>query len=348
MSIEVNIKKKIGTFDLEVAFDSSDGVLGLLGASGCGKSMTLKCIAGITKPDEGKIVIDGRVLFDSKSKIDIKPQKRHVGYLFQNYALFPNMTVVQNIACGIHDVKDKNIKKEQVSEMIKKMHLDGLEDRKPYQLSGGQQQRTALARILIGSPDILLLDEPFSALDSYLRAELLTELKSTLAILKKDAILVTHSRDEAYEICHDIAVMKAGHITERGKTKELFANSTTVTGAILTGCKNIIDAKKISDTKVEIPSWGVIYDTGRKVPDDIGAIGIRAHYFDKDIDDNSYDIDIVEKIEEPFAWIVKFRYKDATKDSQLTWWRFSKSDIDIDTSIRLGIRPSDIMLLVKD
>ena len=130
--------------------------------------MTLRCIAGIIRPDKGRIVLNGRVLFDSEAKIDLPPQKRKVGYLFQNYALFDNMTVEQNIACGISSEKNRAERKKQVAAMIERMQLTGLEKNKPHQLSGGQQQRVALARILIGKPEIILLDEPFSALDSYL------------------------------------------------------------------------------------------------------------------------------------------------------------------------------------
>ena len=169
MSLEVNIEKKLDGFTLRAAFTAGNTSTVLLGASGCGKSMTLRCIAGIVKPDCGRIVLDGRVLFDSAQHIDLPPQQRGVGLLFQNYALFPNMTVEQNIRCGLKAEKDPTARRAACAEMLRAMRLEPLAKRCPAQLSGGQQQRAALARILVGKPRILMLDEPFSALDSYLR-----------------------------------------------------------------------------------------------------------------------------------------------------------------------------------
>ena len=158
MSLIVHIKKDFGSFKLEVDFKTSGEATSLLGASGSGKSLTLKCIAGILKPDEGYIELNGRVLFDSIKKINVSPQKRNVGYMFQNYALFPNMTVRQNILCGMKKYKDID-KEARLKEMINLFKLNGLEEHKPNTLSGGQQQRVALARILVSNPEILLLDE---------------------------------------------------------------------------------------------------------------------------------------------------------------------------------------------
>ena len=167
MRLSVDIHKDFGPFRLDAAFTTDSGaVTGLLGASGCGKSVTLRCIAGIETPDEGHIELDGEVLFDSAAHINLSPQRRRVGYLFQNYALFPNMTVEQNIAAG---VRDKAGRKETAERLIHAFYLEGNEHKYPRQLSGGQQQRVALARILANEPRALLLDEPFSALDSYLK-----------------------------------------------------------------------------------------------------------------------------------------------------------------------------------
>ena len=178
MSLEVNIEKKLDGFTLRAAFTAGNTSTALLGASGCGKSMTLRCIAGILKPDRGRIVLDGRVLFDSAQHIDLPPQQRGVGLLFQNYALFPNMTVEQNIRCGLKAEKDPAARRAACAEMLRAMRLETLAKRYPAQLSGGQQQRAALARILVGKPRILMLDEPFSALDSYLREAVESEVDS--------------------------------------------------------------------------------------------------------------------------------------------------------------------------
>ena len=147
MSLEVNVTKRFDGFTLHAAFTAGDTATALLGASGCGKSMTLRCIAGIVRPDEGRIVLDGRVLFDSAQGIDLPPQQRNVGLLFQNYALFPNMTVEQNILCGIRS-GDKAEKRHVLAEKIRMFRLEGLEKKHPAQLSGGEQQRVAIARAL--------------------------------------------------------------------------------------------------------------------------------------------------------------------------------------------------------
>ena len=181
MSLEVHIEKKLNGFTLRSDFTAGNTATAILGGSGCGKSMTLRCIAGIVKPDKGRIVLDGRVLFDSGQHIDLPPQQRGVGLLFQNYALFPNMTVEQNILCGLKAEKDKAARKARCAGMLRALRLEELASRRPAELSGGQQQRTALARILVGKPKILMLDEPFSALDSYLREEVEGEVGSLLA-----------------------------------------------------------------------------------------------------------------------------------------------------------------------
>ena len=194
MSLEVHIEKKLNCFTLRSDFTAGNTATAILGASGCGKSMTLRCIAGIVKPDKGRIVLDRRVLFDSEQHIDLPPQQRGVGLLFQNYALFPNMTVEQNILCGLKAERDKAARKARCAGMLRALRLEELASRRPAELSGGQQQRTALARILVGKPKILMLDEPFSALDSYLREEVEGEVGSLLAGFDGTALLAPRKR----------------------------------------------------------------------------------------------------------------------------------------------------------
>ena len=178
MSIFVDIEKHFQGFTFKAKFEVQNEVISLLGASGCGKSMILKCIAGIVKPDKGKIILDDVTLFDSEKKINLSTQKRRVGLLFQNYALFPNMTVLQNIKAG--SLRDKKKDDSEIERVIEKFGLSDLKSRFPHQLSGGQQQRVALARILVSAPNILMLDEPFSALDTHLRFTLEKELKKVI------------------------------------------------------------------------------------------------------------------------------------------------------------------------
>ena len=347
MSLEVKLKKQLGNFLLDVDFSVPDGsATGLLGASGCGKSVTLRCIAGIIRPDEGRIVLNGRTLFDSERRINLAPQKRCVGYLFQNYALFPNMNVEQNIACGLAKERSSAVRKKAVSDMIAKMQLEGLEKHKPFQLSGGQQQRTALARILVGNPEILLLDEPFSALDSYLKDRLAAELKKLLKSFGRDTIMVTHSRDEAYELCETLAILERGRLIGMGDTKRMFQDPGTRSGAVLTGCKNIVTAEKAGDHLVRIPEWGIEMTAAQPVKDELCAIGIRAHFFEPEAEHNVFPIDVVETIEEPFEWTVKFRYEGQAEGSMPVWWRIPKSEGGTCTAPqRLGIRPENILLL---
>ena len=208
--LEVQIYKKLAEFDLDVSFQVNDNILGLMGASGSGKSMTLKCIAGIETPDQGRIVLNDRVLFDSEKKINVPIQKRNVGYMFQSYALFPNMNVYENISVGLRarKVKDVDI---VVQKVMQQFRIFELASRYPKQLSGGQRQRVALARLMAYEPDVLLLDEPFSALDEDLKKDLLQELKSELQI-SKPVVFVSHNKEEVNELCDFKYKIKLGEI----------------------------------------------------------------------------------------------------------------------------------------
>ena len=276
MSISVNIKKRLQGFTLDVQFAHTGSRLGILGASGCGKSMTLRCIAGIEDPDEGRIAINDTIVFDSSIKKNIKPQQRNVGYLFQNYALFPNMNVEKNIGIGI---REKKKRADIVADMIRKFRLEGLEKRMPSQLSGGQQQRVALARIMAYEPDVIMLDEPFSAMDSYLRDVLQQQLLETLEDYTGDVILVTHNRDEVYKICDTTMVMDQGGSEVLADTMELFANPKYCNAAKLTGCKNISPIRRVDAYHVEALDWQVTLETKEEVKEDIRYVGIRAHDF---------------------------------------------------------------------
>ena len=199
MALQAKIKKKFSGFTLDVEFETKEGCMGILGASGCGKSMTLKCIAGIEKPDSGRIVLNGRVLFDSEKKINLPVQKRNVGYLFQNYALFPTMTVEQNLMVVMEGKKEE--KRAKIKEQLERFELSGLEKRYPSQLSGGQQQRVALARMLLHQLEKILLDETFNQLDGFLKDTLQLEMLELIEEYQKDVLMVSHSRDEIYRFC---------------------------------------------------------------------------------------------------------------------------------------------------
>ena len=277
MSLSVDIKKKFPNFTLDMHFSLSGRRVGILGASGCGKSMTLRSIAGIFQPDEGRIVLGDRVLYDSARRVDLKPQVRNIGYLFQNYALFPNMTVRENIMAGLSG--SKNAKMARANEMIAKFGLSSLEDRLPGQLSGGQQQRCALARIMAYRPDVILLDEPFSALDWYLRDRMQRELYDMLKDYEGMVIMVSHDRDEIYRFSEELLIVDAGHVIRHGATREVFSNPGTRSAAVLTGCKNFSRAERIDDHHVRATDWGITVETERVLPEGIRDLGFRAHQF---------------------------------------------------------------------
>lgn len=277
MAINVQIKKKLGSFRLDIRFQSDSKRIGILGASGCGKSMTLKSIAGIETPDEGRIEVEGRTLFDRESKVNLKPQKRNVGYLFQNYALFPTMNVEKNIAAGLKGSRQENDRR--VREMIGKFQLEGLEKRLPGQLSGGQQQRVALARIMAYEPDVILLDEPFSALDMYLKDQLQQELIRMLEDYEGTVIMVSHNRDEVYRFSEELLIIDQGHIAASGETKELFQNPVSKEAARLTGCKNFSRARRIDGHTLDAQDWGITLHIKGEIPDYTEWVGYRAHDF---------------------------------------------------------------------
>ena len=345
MSLQVDIERELGHFVLRSKFESDGGVTGLLGASGCGKSFTLKCIAGIEKPDRGRIVLNGVTLFDSQRHINLKPQDRHVGYLFQNYALFPNMTVRQNILCGLHAQRNGAERRAACDEIIRLFQLEELVHHKPHQLSGGQQQRVALARIMVSRPKLLMLDEPFSALDSHLRMRLQLELLKTLGDFSGDVLMVTHSRDEAYHMCDRIAIMDRGLLYQPRDTKRLFADPQSRVAAVLTGCKNMAPAKKTGEHELFVPEWGIRLETELPLRDDLNGVAIRAHYFNPKETRNAFPVRFEEDMEEPFEWVVRFRYEGQTENSENVWWRLPKEKWAGHMPLQLGIAPVNVLPL---
>ena len=276
MSLVVDIRKRLGPFRLDVAFEAPGGsVTGVLGASGCGKSVTLQCIAGIQRPDEGYIALDGRVLFDSSKGVNLPPQRRQVGYLFQSYALFPNLTVEQNIAAG---VKERGERRETVRRLAAAFRLEELLHKYPRQLSGGQQQRAALARILASEPQALLLDEPFSALDSYLKWQVELELADRLAPFPGPVLFVTHSRDEVQRLCRQVCVLDSGKSQPLQPTRALFEAPATLSACLLSGCKNITRARALPDGRVEALDWGAVLTPAAPPPAGLTHLGARAHH----------------------------------------------------------------------
>ena len=415
MLLEAHFRKKLAFFTLQVDIETGDGVFALLGASGSGKSMTLKCIAGIERPDEGRIVLDGRVLFDAEKRIDLPPQKRRVGYMFQDYALFPNMTVRENVMAGIprggksgrggifgkrrqaalpsertQDVlPSENAQAVQPSErthtpaediqaqtddLLATFQIEEIAELKPAKLSGGQKQRVAMARILMQRPDVILLDEPFAALDSYLKWQLEQEMAATLKQIGKPVIFVSHSRDEVYHLADRVCVLSGGRTGEAAETKAFFADPGTRAAALLSGCKNVAAAERVDAHILDVPAWGIRLRVRREVPEGIDGVGIRAHAFKvgdgegtlQDAGQNgsgtetaaaddrsprepveSYDnyLSVLDSaiLEDPFEWTVSFR---AAEGADLIQWKTAKTgESPIAIPKTLNLDSKSIMLL---
>lgn len=285
MSLEVDIEKKFKGFHLQAQFTAGDETMGLLGASGCGKSLTMRSVAGIERPDSGKIAVNGTVFFDrapgKKARVDLTPQQRKTALLFQNYMLFPNLTVAQNVAAGISKDVSPADRDAMVQTELKRFGLSGFEKRYPVQLSGGQQQRVALARMLAARPGILMLDEPFSALDAHLKSVLEQNLVSLFDAFRGTILYVSHDIDEALRFCDRIAVVESGHIMEMGTGDDLVNRPQSQAGIKLSGCKNATPAERRGPRTVWLPKWGVEVETAADVPEGVKCLGVRAFFLER-------------------------------------------------------------------
>ena len=281
MSIEVKIKLQYPGFYLDVAFAAEDEVLGFLGTSGCGKSLTLRAIAGLVTPDEGYIVVNGQVFFDSAKRINLKPQQRKTALLFQDYKLFPNLTVADNIAAGMSRDYGKEEIHRRVKDQLLRFNLKGYGSRYPAQLSGGQQQRVALARMLAAEPGILMLDEPFSALDSHLKGILEQELIHLFDTFESSILYVSHDIDEALHFCDRIAIVDNGRIVEESISDELVHHPQSLAALKLSGVKNITTVQRLDAHTVRCPKWGIDIATSQEVPADVKHLGVRAFFLEQ-------------------------------------------------------------------
>ena len=281
----VNIEKNLKSFQLQVDFIADENTLGLLGASGSGKSMTLRCIAGLEKPSRGRIILNGRVLFDAKRKINLPSRKRRIGFLFQNYALFPHMTVAQNIAFGLQELPKRD-RISKVWQYIEMMQLQDLENRYPHQISGGQQQRVALARALIIQPEAILLDEPLSALDTYLRNQIEKLLRKVLSSYEGATLFITHKLEEAYRVSSNIMVMSEGKVIANDTKENIFEKSPNLVVAKVTECKNISRAEMVDNYTVKALDWNCNLQVVEPIPNNLQYLGIRAHHLRFSTDSN--------------------------------------------------------------
>lgn len=319
MSLSVDIEKKFETFELNVSFEAGSEVLGFLGASGCGKSLTLRCIAGIETPDEGKIVVNGTTFFErvngKRPTINLTPQQRKSALLFQNYQLFPNLTVAQNIAAGIPQTTDRASIDTIVNQQLKRFGLQEKASHYPMQLSGGQQQRVALARMIAAKPSILMLDEPFSALDSHLKSSLELGMSRVFEEFEGTVLYVSHDIDEAFRFCDRIAVVDDGHISDLGPKLHFIDNPQSLAALRLSGCRNTAEVHKVNDHCVDVPAWGIRLHTQRCVADDVRFCGVRAFMLEKGVagEENTYKARVVRVNDSRFDSVVALRFCDTNR-----------------------------------
>ena len=284
--LEVSVKKSLPGFNLDVDFSIDQELLAILGPSGSGKTMTMQCIAGLIKPDKGYIKLNDKVLLDSGKGINLKPRVRGVGFVFQNYALFPHLNTEDNIAYGINGLPKEQIKM-RVSELMAKMHIAGLGKRYPKQLSAGQQQRIALARAIAPEPELLLLDEPFSALDSQVKERLELELMNLQNFYKGNILFVTHDLTEGYKLASKIAVYESGRVVQCDYKNRVIESPANRTVARLTGVRNIMQGsiEKMTGSMVQVvvPELGerlniIKNDTAGLAVNQAVTVGIRPEY----------------------------------------------------------------------
>jgi len=302
MKLSVDIVKKLAHFSLNIRLGLDRENISILGPSGSGKSMVLKCIAGIEKPDRGRIVLNGRVLFDSERGINLPPEQRRVGYLFQNYALFPHMTVYGNIEIAIPHQWNR---KKRAHELIEKFHLQGLEEAYPLRLSGGEQQRVALARMLATEPELVLLDEPFSALDGILREQMQQKLPGLLH--GSNYLMVTHDMDEAYRLSEKILVMEDGKMLAFDARERLFDHPPNLAAARILGLRNVSEATRVRENMIMVPQWGCLLECGGKQR--VSHVGIRSQHvlISSSPGVNSFGCEIVRTLEDRFTATLFFR-----------------------------------------
>jgi len=346
MALSVDIRKKMGNFQLDVQFEAENEVMALLGASGCGKSVTLRCIAGILTPDEGKIVLDGVTLFNSAAKINLPPQKRQVGYLFQQYALFPNMTVEQNIGAA---VRERSKRAETVRDLLLRFRLEDVAHKKPGQISGGQQQRCALARILASGAKTILLDEPFSALDSYLKNQLELELAQTLEQFEGTVLWVSHDRGEVFRNCRRVCVLDEGRSQGTYTLRELFHNPETQAAARLSGCRNFAVAAAEGGFVI-LPEWNLRLKCGKEVPPTLRCAGIRTRHVavGRAGEENTFPCAVVRVVQDVYSTIVLLRPDGAQVDAPLLQMELSREEwqaVPDKEHLYVTVEPRDILLL---
>ena len=312
MEFQAEFAAQRGPFSLRVEFATQKERVGILGESGAGKSMTLRAVAGLETPVEGRIRFNGRALYDSTRGVNLPARERGAGFVFQQYALFPHRTVAENVGFGLEQLS-RGEREARVRGLLARMHLEELAGRYPRQLSGGQQQRVALARALATEPRILLLDEPLSALDFHLRGLVEKELLDTLADYRGLTLYVSHSLEDVYRLCEEILVLARGRMLAFGPKEEIFRHPPSAEVARLTGCKNISRARVVEGGAVEALEWGISLRASQHVSAPL-HVAIRANHIsfaDHPGGVNVFPCTLVESTETPFRRTLYLRLHGA-------------------------------------
>ena len=346
-----NVTKRFGKF---VAVDNLNltiptrSFITLLGPSGCGKTTTLRMIAGLETPTEGEILIDGVTVFSSEKGINVPPNKRDVGFLFQNYALWPHMTVYQNIAFGLENLKwDKQRIRARVDELLKMLKIEEFEKRYPSELSGGQQQRVAIARTLAPNPKVLFMDEPLSNLDAKLRTEMRTELKRLHIDTDSTFVYVTHDQLEAMTLSTKVCLMEKGLLQQYAAPLEMYLRPANLFVADFMGSPTMNflkgTAKKTSDTTCEVSFCGITRTfTSPKplgdIPEQV-TLGIRPEFITI-AQDSDVKASVYSTLPSGMETTVKLRLGDEIVTSVI----FGSVDFPVDAEVALAFHGTDMLL----
>lgn len=304
-SLSVDVVHRLPDFVLDASFSAVRPVA-VLGASGAGKSLLLRCLSGLERPESGKIQINGRTVY-AQGHIDLPARARRIGHVFQGYALFPHLSVFDNVAFGLRDMTSE-ARRRHVWSWLESTDLVPFAHRYPGELSGGQAQRAALARALATTPELLLLDEPFAALDSHLKSRIEQRVAEAVRSFPGVSVLVTHNLEEAFRIADDLIVLDQGRVVATGPKHEVFAQPGNLATATLTGCKNIAPCTRLSSRQVEVAGWGCRLELPRDVAD-ATHIGVRAHHIKLSDSDpglpNSFRARVQNVNESPFRMTVQ-------------------------------------------
>ena len=350
-----SFRLELADFKLAPEFELDDEMAVLFGASGAGKSLTLRTLAGLVKPDEGSIHLNGQTIFDSEQEIDLAPQDRRIGYVPQHYALFPHQSIAKNIAFGLHNVS-KPEREARVAELLSRMRLEQLADRRPGEVSGGQQQRTALARALARRPNMLLMDEPFAAVEEDLRAHLRQELLKIQRDFAIPVLLVTHSRAEAYALAERLIVLSEGQVVQSGNRDDVFRRPRTPTVARLMGMTNILHATVIDSSASELTAdWGAhrltIASLNSRPSGDPVTLGVRPeeiHIAPNGVDSglsNHFLARLVKDEPQGADHLLQFEANNQLLDVRVSHPAFMRLELATDQERTLALDPEAIHLL---